>query len=134
MQVKLTKISNIRTLFKAMFIQDSILFRARIRQVSLHCHFNLYFFQIGNVEGWLRPLSPKGKYAVGILNGSIYGEPQHINKTIKELGLKDESGYTLTDVFTLQQYGPYNLTDRLTIQIHPTSIFLAIAIPVSHKT
>ena len=89
---------------------------------------------IGNVEGWLRPLSPKGKYAVGILNGSIYGEPQHINKTIKELGLKDESGYTLTDVFTLQQYGPYNLTDRLTIQIHPTNMFLAIAIPESHKT
>jgi hypothetical protein len=47
--------------------------------------------------------------------------------------LKDESGYTLTDVFTLQQYGPYNLTDRLTIQIHPTSMFLAIAIPVSHQ-
>lgn len=88
---------------------------------------------IGYVEGWLRPLSPKGKYAVGILNGSIYGELQHVNKTIKELGLTDNSGYNLTDVFTGQHYGPYQLTDRLLLQLRPTSLFLAVATPLSHK-
>jgi hypothetical protein len=36
MQVKLTKISNIGTLFKVWFIQDFVLFRGRFRQVLLY--------------------------------------------------------------------------------------------------
>ena len=36
MQVKLTKISNIGTLFKVRFIQDFVLFRGRFRQVLLY--------------------------------------------------------------------------------------------------
>ena len=35
-QVKLTKLSYIDTLFKVWFIQDFILFRVRFRQVSLY--------------------------------------------------------------------------------------------------
>ena len=39
-QVKLTKVSCIRTLFNVWFLQDFGLFRVRFRQVSLYITFN----------------------------------------------------------------------------------------------
>jgi hypothetical protein len=39
-QVKLTKVSCIRTLFNVWFLQDFGLFRVRFRQVSLYVTFN----------------------------------------------------------------------------------------------
>ena len=89
--------------------------------------------QQGYVEGWLRPLSPNGTYAVGILNANTYGWLQYVNLTMIQLGLTDPSGYTMTEVFTGQNYGPFALQDQLILKMEPTTIFLAIATPQSHK-
>ena len=40
-QIKLTKISHIRTVLKALVLQDSVLFRVQLRQVSLYYSTNV---------------------------------------------------------------------------------------------
>ncbi|CAG2217789.1 NAGA [Mytilus edulis] len=90
-----------------------------------------YAVRQGNVEGWLRPLSPAGKYAVGILNSNNFGWLQYVNKTLSDFGLTNQKGYDLMEVFTGKKYGPYKPLDRLILKMEPTSLFLAVAVPLS---
>ncbi|CAC5414187.1 NAGA [Mytilus coruscus] len=85
----------------------------------------------GDVEGWLRPLSPTGKYAVGILNSNTFGWLQYVNKTLSDFGLTNQKGYKLTEVFTGKKYGTYKISDRLILKMEPTSLFLAVAVPLN---
>ncbi|XP_071126809.1 alpha-N-acetylgalactosaminidase-like [Mytilus edulis] len=85
------------------------------------------------LESWLRPLSPKGRYAVGIFNKNVGGLLQTVNRTMSQLGLTDENGYTMKEIFTGISYGPYKLSDSLVIRIPPTNLFLAVATPVTEK-
>lgn len=91
------------------------------------------FFQAVKLESWLRPLSPKGRYAVGIFNKNVGGLLQTVNRTMSQLGLTDENGYTMKEIFTGISYGPYKLSDSLVIRIPPTNLFLAVATPVTEK-
>ncbi|XP_076087770.1 alpha-galactosidase A-like isoform X1 [Mytilus galloprovincialis] len=85
----------------------------------------------GNVEGWLRPLSPAGTYAVGILNSNNFGWLQYVNKTLSDFGLTNQKGYDLIEVFTGKKYGPLKPLDELILKMEPTSLFLAVAVPLS---
>ncbi|CAC5424715.1 NAGA [Mytilus coruscus] len=87
----------------------------------------------GRLESWLRPLSPKGRYAVGIFNKNVGGLLQMVNRTMSQLGLTDENGYTMKEVFTGISYGPYKLSDSLVIKLPPSNLFLAVATPVTEK-
>lgn len=91
------------------------------------------FFQAVKLESWLRPLSPKGRYAVGIFNKNVGGLLQTVNRTMSQLGLTDENGYTMKEIFTGISYGPYKLSDSLVIRIPPTNLFLSVATPVTEK-
>lgn len=83
------------------------------------------------MEGWLRPLSPAGTYAVGILNSNNFGWLQYVNKTLSDFGLTNQKGYDLIEVFTGKNYGPLKPLDELILKMEPTSLFLAVAVPLS---
>ncbi|XP_052076326.1 alpha-N-acetylgalactosaminidase-like isoform X2 [Mytilus californianus] len=87
----------------------------------------------GRLESWLRPLSPEGRYAVGIFNKNVGGLLQMVNRTMSQLGLTDENGYTMKEVFTGISYGPYKSSDSLVILLPPSNLFLAVATPVTEK-
>lgn len=90
----------------------------------------IFFLQL--MECWLKPLYPKGNYAVAVLNYGSYGMPLVLNKTISDLGLpaSSEASYKMTDVYTGKTYGPYSVMDRLILSIPACSIFMVIAEPV----
>ncbi|KAJ8298167.1 hypothetical protein KUTeg_024698 [Tegillarca granosa] len=85
----------------------------------------------GTLEYWTRPLMSNGSYAIAILNTSDYGMSRHINCTLKDFKLPSANSYLITDIFGGENLGKFGLSDRIVLQLHPTDIFLATAVPMS---
>ncbi|KAJ8297735.1 hypothetical protein KUTeg_024266 [Tegillarca granosa] len=85
----------------------------------------------GTLEYWTRPLMSNGSYAIAILNTSDYGMSRHINCTLKDFKLPSANSYLITDIFGGENLGKFGLSDRIVLQLHPTDMFLATAVPMS---
>lgn len=86
--------------------------------------------QVGDIAGWVKPILPKGTFAVAVVNMGNYGRPTYFTKAISEFGLHHPNGYKLTETFDGKSMGPFNLTDHITLNLVPTGMFLATAIPI----
>ncbi|ESO85223.1 hypothetical protein LOTGIDRAFT_235899 [Lottia gigantea] len=69
------------------------------------------------------------KIAVAVLNKAFNGMPTSVTMTGKDLGLTDESGYTITDGFTGDQIGSYGPTSEIIQNVNPSGIVIFVATP-----
>ncbi|XP_076446682.1 alpha-N-acetylgalactosaminidase-like [Babylonia areolata] len=83
-------------------------------------------FKEGNIELWVRPISPAGTFAIAVVNYSQGGGPNRVQLSLASFGLKG-SKYNVTEVFDGKSVGVFSLTDKMTISVNPSGVFFAVA-------
>ncbi|XP_078682951.1 alpha-N-acetylgalactosaminidase-like isoform X9 [Branchiostoma floridae x Branchiostoma belcheri] len=85
------------------------------------------------IEVWTRVIGNKDfpSYAVAFLNRRTDGMPYKYSLTLDKIGFKYTMGYELSEVFTDQHYGHYDLKRVLTLHINPSGVVMIYAIPMS---
>lgn len=88
----------------------------------------LKFKEGSSLYTWVRPISPLGSAAIVFLNLADGGGPSKMNTTLFKLGLTNESGYDLTEVFDGINYGIYKPMDSFAFFVNPSGVFMITAI------
>ncbi|XP_019625343.1 PREDICTED: alpha-N-acetylgalactosaminidase-like isoform X2 [Branchiostoma belcheri] len=85
------------------------------------------------IEVWTRVIENKDfpSYAVAFLNRRSDGMPYKYSLTLDKIGFEYYMGYELSEVFTNQHYGHYDLKRVLTLHINPSGVVMIYAIPMS---
>ncbi len=89
--------------------------------------YSCFFFQVGNVQVWRRPVLPEGSYAIAFLNTGTDGAPSKVSVKLQDLGLNNAKGYSIAEVFDGDRMGDFKPQDRLKIQVNPTGVFFVKA-------
>ncbi|XP_066287886.1 alpha-N-acetylgalactosaminidase-like isoform X4 [Branchiostoma lanceolatum] len=85
------------------------------------------------IEVWTRVIENKAfpSYAVVFLNRRDDGMPYKYSLTLDEIGFEYNMGYELSEVFSGQHYGHYDLKRVLTLHINPSGVVMIYAVPMS---
>ena len=75
----------------------------------------------------------KGSKALFILNGSPYGLPVPIKKSLQDFGLPRTEDYSLMDVVSGKHLGIYNSTSPIKLYIPARHSFMCLAMPVTKR-
>ncbi|GFR72363.1 alpha-N-acetylgalactosaminidase-like [Elysia marginata] len=81
-------------------------------------------WQHGQIEAWIRPVTPVGSYAAAVLNLNIGGAQTALNLTLASLGVKGQDAYNVTEVFSGKPLGKVTATQNLPISVDTNSVFL----------
>ncbi|RUS77191.1 hypothetical protein EGW08_015043 [Elysia chlorotica] len=81
-------------------------------------------WQSGNIEAWIRPVTPVGSYAVAVLNLNDGGAQSGFNMTLVTLGVKGQDAYNLSEVFSGKALGKYTVSTNFPIFIDTNSVLL----------
>ncbi|KAK7097343.1 alpha-N-acetylgalactosaminidase-like [Littorina saxatilis] len=85
----------------------------------------------GDMQVWMRPISPKGSFALAFLNFLINGGgPKQVETKLTELGLTGAGSYNITEGFTGKFIGLFKPSSTLTVRVNPSGVFLVVARPV----
>ncbi|CAL1543439.1 unnamed protein product [Lymnaea stagnalis] len=80
-------------------------------------------WQVGSVQVWLRPVLPKGSYAIALLNENQGGYYTSVTISLGDLGVTDNAVYKLTEVFSGNYIGTYGIKDEVVIKVDVSSVF-----------
>lgn len=73
---------------------------------------------------------PRGSVAIAIVNMRQDGYPRFITLPATKLGLRDEAGYQVTEVFDGGAYGLLRPGQNISCRVNPTGIMLFKAVPL----
>ncbi|XP_063866968.1 alpha-N-acetylgalactosaminidase-like isoform X4 [Scylla paramamosain] len=80
------------------------------------------------IEIWARPIMPLSgihySYAIAFLNRRTDGTPSEISVTLRELGLANPEGYSITDLFDGVHYGIVQPDKRFKVDVNPSGVVL----------
>ncbi|XP_041357991.1 alpha-N-acetylgalactosaminidase-like isoform X2 [Gigantopelta aegis] len=79
-------------------------------------------------EIWTRPLKDS-RFAIAAVYYGTGGGPTRQMTSLGKIGLTNQNGYTLTDVFTGQPAGKYSLNTTLTLRPNPSGVLFFLAVP-----
>ena len=85
---------------------------------------------LGNVQIWTRPISPQGSWAFVLLNTGT-AVPAKVSLKVSDLGLVNQSGYNITEVFDGIVIGLKKPSDTLKLSVNPSGVFFAKATKLS---
>lgn len=88
------------------------------------CYFLL---QDGSIQIWTKPIEPTGSFAF-VFHNEATATPTRYTTTLKKLGLTNEKGYNVTEVFDSVPLGIYKSVDKLIVNVNPTGVFFGKAI------
>lgn len=85
----------------------------------------------GQVKVWIRPIMPRGSFALVFLYTNISGGPKKVSLKLQDIGMVTAAAYNFTDVFTGSHVGIYKPWYTFNTEVNPTgALFLsAIALP-----
>lgn len=78
---------------------------------------------------WLKALQ-KGNLALAFLNKDDQGTPTVFTTSFKDLGLTNQNGYNVTEVFDNKFMGSFNLSQNISLSVDPTSVVLVRLAPL----
>ncbi|GFO25660.1 alpha-n-acetylgalactosaminidase-like, partial [Plakobranchus ocellatus] len=81
-------------------------------------------WQKNSLEGWLRPVTPEGSYAVAVLNLSAGGDAVPVNVSLASLGVKGQDSFNVTEVFSAKLVGKVTVQQNLTFSLDTNSVLL----------
>ncbi|GFO15041.1 alpha-n-acetylgalactosaminidase-like [Plakobranchus ocellatus] len=81
-------------------------------------------WQKNGLEGWLRPVTPEGSYAVAVLNLSAGGDAVPVNVSLASLGVKGQDSFNVTEVFSGELVGNATVQQNLTFSLDTNSVLL----------
>ncbi|KAL7635615.1 UNVERIFIED_CONTAM: hypothetical protein RMT77_013432 [Armadillidium vulgare] len=84
--------------------------------------------QENNIDIWTKPVSPvyddSYSYAIAFQSGRDDGMPYKLTVTVEELGLTDEAGYEIAELFDGVNYGTLLPSDSFSVDVNPTGVVL----------
>lgn len=89
-------------------------------------HAISFLCQDGSIQIWTRPVLPDGSVAF-VFHNEATAVPIRYTTTLKNLGLTNEKGYNVTEVFHSMYVGMYRPTDKLVVDVNPTGVFFGKA-------
>lgn len=85
----------------------------------------------GEMQVWLRPISPAGSMAIAFLNLRINsGGPVEVDMPFHKLGPTTAAGYNVTEGFTGQFLGIFKPDSTFTAMVNPSGVYLLVARPI----
>ncbi|PVD35036.1 hypothetical protein C0Q70_06317 [Pomacea canaliculata] len=83
----------------------------------------------GSISVWLKALQ-KGNLALAFLNKDDQGTPTVFTTSFKDLGLTNQNGYNVTEVFDNKFMGSFSLSQNISLSVDPTSVVLVRLAPL----
>ncbi|KAL7635616.1 UNVERIFIED_CONTAM: hypothetical protein RMT77_013433 [Armadillidium vulgare] len=84
--------------------------------------------QAHTIDIWTKPVSPvyddSYSYAIAFQSRRTDGMPYKLTVTLEELGLTDEAGYEITELFDGVNYGTLLPSDSFSVDVNPTGVVL----------
>ena len=92
----------------------------------------IYFLQQynGMLQFWVKPILPRGSYAIAVLYLKQSGYPIRASANLADLGLYKSSRYRFSEVFDGHDIGIFTRNDNITCHVTPPGIVLLKAVAV----
>lgn len=87
---------------------------------------------MGNVDYWMKPILPRGSYAIAFVNFNTDGVPRKLSLKLNYLNLTEPAGYKFTEVFDGKFLGVYSPNSKFNTSVDPTGIYMLTAISLAN--
>ena len=77
---------------------------------------------MGQVQIWMKPVKPKGSFALALIYTNISGGPSKVSVKLMDLGMHTASSYNFTEVFEGRHIGVYKPWYTFNAEVNPTGV------------
>ena len=79
-------------------------------------------FQAGQVKVWLRPIIPRGSFAIVLLYTNVSGGPSKVTFKLQDVGMTTAAAYNFTEVYSGTHIGFYKPWHTFNCEVNPTGV------------